>query len=151
MADKATTSSDCTAWLGEMKSRIQSARISAAQSVNRELILLLLCQITDRVLERFLPSVPCSSSSAAPGTSLANSGQPPAPRCASGGERGYQSRKRSQKPSSRCPIPSRPPSANGALSFFSLRGSDSVKHRFVLLILATLKKLYYPSKESKIK
>ncbi len=40
MADKSMTSPDYTTWLGEVKSRIQSARISAARSVNRELILL---------------------------------------------------------------------------------------------------------------
>lgn len=40
MSDKPTTSSDYTAWLGEVKSRIQVARIAAARSVNRELILL---------------------------------------------------------------------------------------------------------------
>ena len=40
MPDKLTPSSDYTTWLGEIKSRIQSARISAAHSVNRDLILL---------------------------------------------------------------------------------------------------------------
>ena len=40
MPSKPTPSSDYTTWLGELKSRIQSARISAARSVNRELILL---------------------------------------------------------------------------------------------------------------
>ncbi len=40
MPDKLTPSPDYTAWLGEVKSRIQSARISAARSVNRDLILL---------------------------------------------------------------------------------------------------------------
>lgn len=40
MLDKKTPSPDYAAWLGELKSRIQSARISAARSVNRELILL---------------------------------------------------------------------------------------------------------------
>ncbi|MCY4282602.1 MAG: DUF1016 N-terminal domain-containing protein [Gammaproteobacteria bacterium] len=35
-----TPSSDYTAWLGELKVRIQSARISAARSINREMILL---------------------------------------------------------------------------------------------------------------
>ena len=33
-------SADYAAWLGGLKSRIQSARISAARAVNRELILL---------------------------------------------------------------------------------------------------------------
>jgi predicted nuclease of restriction endonuclease-like (RecB) superfamily len=40
MADKTVRSPDYTDWLGEMKSRIRSARLSAARSVNRELILL---------------------------------------------------------------------------------------------------------------
>lgn len=40
MPSKPTSSSDYTTWLGELKSRIQSARISAARSVNRDLILL---------------------------------------------------------------------------------------------------------------
>ena len=40
MPDKLTPSSDYAAWLGEVKSRIQSARISVARSVNRDLILL---------------------------------------------------------------------------------------------------------------
>ena len=40
MPDKLTPSSDYATWLGEVKSRIQSARISAAHSVNRDLILL---------------------------------------------------------------------------------------------------------------
>ena len=40
MSDKLIPSPDYTAWLGEVKSRIQSARISAARSVNRDLILL---------------------------------------------------------------------------------------------------------------
>ena len=40
MPDKLIPSPDYTAWLGEVKSRIQSARISAARSVNRDLILL---------------------------------------------------------------------------------------------------------------
>ncbi|MDE0157493.1 MAG: PDDEXK nuclease domain-containing protein [Gammaproteobacteria bacterium] len=40
MLGKPTPSSDYTTWLGELKSRIQSARISAARSVNRDLILL---------------------------------------------------------------------------------------------------------------
>ena len=40
MPDKLISSPDYIAWLGELRSRIQSARISAARSVNRELILL---------------------------------------------------------------------------------------------------------------
>ena len=40
MPDTPLSSSDYSAWLGDMKSRIQSARISAARAVNRELILL---------------------------------------------------------------------------------------------------------------
>ena len=40
MPDKLISSPDYTAWLGEVKSRIQSARTSAARSVNRDLILL---------------------------------------------------------------------------------------------------------------
>ena len=40
MSDKLTSSPDYAAWLGEIKSRIQSARTSASRSVNRELILL---------------------------------------------------------------------------------------------------------------
>ena len=40
MADKAVRSPDYTDWLGEVKSRIRSARLSAARSLNRELILL---------------------------------------------------------------------------------------------------------------
>ena len=40
MPDNLIPSPDYAAWLGELKSRIQSARISAARSVNRELILL---------------------------------------------------------------------------------------------------------------
>lgn len=40
MPDSPIASSDYTDWLGEMKSRIQSARISAARAVNRQLILL---------------------------------------------------------------------------------------------------------------
>ena len=40
MSDELIPSSGYAAWLGEVKSRIQSARISAARSVNRELILL---------------------------------------------------------------------------------------------------------------
>ena len=40
MPDKLIPSPDYAAWLGEVKSRIQSARISAAHSVNRDLILL---------------------------------------------------------------------------------------------------------------
>ncbi len=40
MSDLSNPSSDYASWLGEVKSRIQSARISAARAVNRELILL---------------------------------------------------------------------------------------------------------------
>ena len=40
MPDIATASAEYIAWLGEVKSRIRSARIAAARSVNRELILL---------------------------------------------------------------------------------------------------------------
>ena len=40
MSDKLIPSPDYAAWLVEVKSRIQSARISAARSVNRDLILL---------------------------------------------------------------------------------------------------------------
>ena len=40
MPDKLIPFPDYTAWLSELKSRIQSARISAARSVNRDLILL---------------------------------------------------------------------------------------------------------------
>ena len=40
MSDKLIPSPDYAAWLVEVKSRIQSARISASRSVNRELILL---------------------------------------------------------------------------------------------------------------
>ena len=40
MPDKLIPSPDYAAWLGEVKLRIQSARISAARAVNRELILL---------------------------------------------------------------------------------------------------------------
>ena len=40
MADTFVQSADYAAWLREVKSRIQSARISAARAVNRELILL---------------------------------------------------------------------------------------------------------------
>ena len=40
MSEKLTSSPDYAAWLGEVKSRIQSARTSAARSVNRDLILL---------------------------------------------------------------------------------------------------------------
>ena len=40
MPRKLTQSSAYTVWLRDVKSRIQSARISAARSVNRELILL---------------------------------------------------------------------------------------------------------------
>ena len=40
MPDKLFPSPDYGAWLVEVKSRIQSARISAARSVNRDLILL---------------------------------------------------------------------------------------------------------------
>ena len=40
MPEKFVSSSDYTAWLDEVKSRIVSARISVARSVNRELILL---------------------------------------------------------------------------------------------------------------
>ena len=40
MTDKFAISADYSAWLGEIKSRIVSAQISAARSVNRELILL---------------------------------------------------------------------------------------------------------------
>ena len=40
MTDTFTKSTDCDAWLKEMKSRILSARLSAARSINRELILL---------------------------------------------------------------------------------------------------------------
>ena len=40
MPNTFTTSADYAAWLGEVKSRIQSARISAARAVNRDLILL---------------------------------------------------------------------------------------------------------------
>lgn len=39
-SEMVVTSQDYSHWLGEMKSRIQSARISVARSVNRELILL---------------------------------------------------------------------------------------------------------------
>jgi len=39
-ADYASISSDYGAWLGDVKSRIQSARSTAARSVSRELILL---------------------------------------------------------------------------------------------------------------
>ena len=40
MPDKLIPSPDYTTWLGELKSRIQSARTSASRSVNREMILL---------------------------------------------------------------------------------------------------------------
>jgi predicted nuclease of restriction endonuclease-like (RecB) superfamily len=40
MSTEAISSENYTAWLGEMKSRIQAARIAAARSVNREIILL---------------------------------------------------------------------------------------------------------------
>ena len=40
MADTFATSSDYTAWLAAIKSRIQAAQISAARAVNRDLILL---------------------------------------------------------------------------------------------------------------
>ena len=40
MTDTFTKSTDYDAWLKEMKSRILSARLSAARSINRELILL---------------------------------------------------------------------------------------------------------------
>ena len=40
MPEKFVSSSDYTAWLDEVKSRIVSARISVARSVNRELIFL---------------------------------------------------------------------------------------------------------------
>ena len=40
MTDTFTKSTDYDAWLKEMKSRIVSARLSAARSINRELILL---------------------------------------------------------------------------------------------------------------
>ena len=40
MSDKLNLSPEYTVWLSELKSRIQSARTSAARSVNRELILL---------------------------------------------------------------------------------------------------------------
>lgn len=40
MSDKLIPSSDYAAWLREVKSRILSARISAARAVNRELLLL---------------------------------------------------------------------------------------------------------------
>ena len=40
MSEKLTSSPDYAAWLSEVKSRIQSARTSAARSVNRDLILL---------------------------------------------------------------------------------------------------------------
>jgi len=40
MSDLSNPSSDYAHWLGEVKSRIQSARVSAAHAVNRELILL---------------------------------------------------------------------------------------------------------------
>ena len=40
MTDTFAISADYSAWLGEIKSRIVSAQISAARSVNRELILL---------------------------------------------------------------------------------------------------------------
>ena len=40
MPNTFTTSADYAAWLVEVKSRVQSARISAAQAVNRDLILL---------------------------------------------------------------------------------------------------------------
>jgi len=39
MVDKSMTLPDYPAWLGDMKSRIRSARTAAARSVNRELIL----------------------------------------------------------------------------------------------------------------
>lgn len=40
MAKESIKSNDYSNWLTEVKSRIQSARISAARSLNRELILL---------------------------------------------------------------------------------------------------------------
>ena len=40
MNKKSLSSENYAAWLGEVKSRIQAARIVAARSVNRELILL---------------------------------------------------------------------------------------------------------------
>ena len=40
MPDPIATSADYAAWLVEVKSRIQAARISAARAVNRDLILL---------------------------------------------------------------------------------------------------------------
>ncbi|UHD16479.1 DUF1016 N-terminal domain-containing protein [Thiocapsa bogorovii] len=40
MPDEVATSPDYIAWLGEVKSRIRSARLSASRSVNREMILL---------------------------------------------------------------------------------------------------------------
>ena len=40
MADTFVKSADYAVWLAEVKTRIQSARISAARAVNRDLILL---------------------------------------------------------------------------------------------------------------
>ncbi len=47
MVDNAAISPDYAVWLGEVKTRIRSARLSAARSVNRELIGLY-CQGNDQ-------------------------------------------------------------------------------------------------------